>query len=60
MFNLILEYLKSNRDKMPKDLPEVEMSVFHEELRFWGLQQNFSTEQTLHNEDSCDKLMFGN
>ena len=60
MFNLILEYLKSNRDKMPKGLSEKEMSAFQDELRYWNLQQNVSTEQTLHNEDSSDKLMFGN
>lgn len=37
MFNLILEYLKSNRDKMPKNLSELESSAFQEELRFWSL-----------------------
>jgi hypothetical protein len=44
MFNHVLEYLRSNRESLPKSLGEQDRGLFQEELRYWGLQQNFSTE----------------
>lgn len=60
MFNQVLEYLRGNRESLPKDLSEQDKSVFQDELRYWGLQQNCSTEQTFHAEDSSDKFVFRN
>lgn len=57
IFKLLLKYLQNNRDLQPRDLSDQDRSAFMEELRFWGLQPNISTEPTLNPEDlSSDKF----
>lgn len=59
-FNLILQYLRSGRTALPKNLNQQQNKSFWDELRYWGLKSNMSTEQTLAVDCSSDKHFFCN